>query len=170
MKLDHIIDNVYFKDAIYLNTDKLDEKDMRNFIEFIKKETDLDIQNKIYVHELFSLKNSHFIGRNNSIIDKFKIILSDDSNIKIAFMDENFQGKIHDVSYKDILDMKLEEVDDPVNYYYEAYRLTIYMKDNSILTLDTSTSVSQIRKDMDKFLINLKENFDNYNQQHKESN
>ena len=59
--------------------------------------------------------------------------------------------------------MELEEVEDPVNYYYEAYRLTINMKDDSILILDTSTTISQIRKDSDKFLINLKKTFDKYN-------
>ena len=37
------------------------------------------------------------------------------------------------------------------------------MKDRSKLILDTSTSVSQIRKDMDRFLNDLKESFDKYN-------
>ena len=37
MKLDAIIDNVYFKKSINLNTDNVDEKDMKNFIKFIKK-------------------------------------------------------------------------------------------------------------------------------------
>ena len=39
MKLDGIIDNVYFKQSIRSNTDNVSENDMKNFIEFIKKET-----------------------------------------------------------------------------------------------------------------------------------
>ena len=37
MKLDGIIDNVYFKQSIRSNTDNVSENDMKNFIEFIKK-------------------------------------------------------------------------------------------------------------------------------------
>ena len=162
MKLDAIIDNVYFKKSINLNTDNVDEKDMKNFIKFIKKEIPSHMQNKIYVHKLFSLKDNHFEGENSSIIDKFKVILCDENNIKVASMDENHQGQISTISYDDIENMELKEVDDPTNPYYEAYRLTINMKDKSSLILDTSTSVSQIRKDMDRFLISLKETFDKF--------
>ena len=37
MKLDGIIDNVYFKQSIRSNTDNVSENDMKNFIEFINK-------------------------------------------------------------------------------------------------------------------------------------
>ena len=50
MKLDCIIDNVYFKQSIRSNTDNVSENDMKNFIEFIKKETPKKIQSKIYIH------------------------------------------------------------------------------------------------------------------------
>ena len=46
MKLDGIIDNVYFKQSIRSNTDNVSENDMKNFIEFIKKETPKKIQSK----------------------------------------------------------------------------------------------------------------------------
>ena len=78
-------------------------------------------------------------------------------------MDKNHKGQISTIHYDDIEKMDLKEVDDKKNPYYEAYRLTIYMKDRSKLILDTSTSVSQIRKDMDRFLNDLKESFDKYN-------
>ena len=112
---------------------------------------------------MYALKNNHFEGENSSIINKFKVILSDDNSIKIATMDKNHKGQISTIHYDDIEKMDLKEVDDKKNPYYEAYRLTIYMKDRSKLILDTSTSVSQIRKDMDRFLNDLKESFDKYN-------
>ena len=62
----------------------LSENDMKNFIEFIKKETPKKIQSKIYIHSLYALKNNRFEGENSSIINKFKVILSDDNSIKIA--------------------------------------------------------------------------------------
>ena len=158
MKLDGIIDNVYFKQSIRSNTDNVSENDMKNFIEFIKKETPKKMQSKIYIHSLYALKNNRFEGENRSIINKFKVILSDDNSIKIATMDKNHKGQISTIHYDDIEKMDLKEVDDKKNPYYEAYRLTIYMKDRSKLILDTSTSVSQIRKDMDRFLNDLKEN------------
>ena len=155
MKLDGIIDNVYFKQSIRSNTDNVSENDMKNFIEFIKKETPKKIQSKIYIHSLYALKNNRFEGENSSIINKFKVILST--------MDKNHKGQISTIHYDDIEKMDLKEVDDKKNPYYEAYRLSIYMKDRSKLILDTSTSVSQIRKDMDRFLNDLKESFDKYN-------
>lgn len=54
MKLDGIIDNVYFKQSIRSNTDNVSENDMKNFIEFIKKETPKKIQSKIYIHSLYA--------------------------------------------------------------------------------------------------------------------
>lgn len=163
MKLDDILENIYFKDAIHLNADKVNEEDIKNFISFIKEKTNKEMYDKIYVQDLFSLKNNHFVCANNRILNKFKIILFDDDNINIAEMDEKHQGKISIIPFRNILKMELEEVEDLVNYYYEAYRLTINMKDDSILILDTSTTISQIRKDSDKFLINLKKTFDKYN-------
>ena len=83
--------------------------------------------------------------------------------MKIAAFNENHKCQIETLSFNDIENMELIEVDDEENPYYEAYRLTMNMKDKSQLVLDTSTSVSQIRKDMDRFLNNLKVNFDNFN-------
>ena len=112
MKLDGIIDNVYFKQSIRSNTDNVSENDMKNFIEFIKKETPKKIQSKIYIHSLYALKNNHFEGENSSIINKFKVILSDDNSIKIATMDKNHKGQISTIHYDDIEKMDLKEVDD----------------------------------------------------------
>lgn len=163
MNLDDILCHVYFKNAIHLNKDNVDEDDIRNFIEFIKSKINYKMQNEIYVHELFSIKNkNHFVCENDSLIDKFKVIMYDDSSINIATMDKTYKGKISILSFNDISNMELKEVEDPNNYYYDAYELIIYMNDKSKLILNTSMTVSQIRKDMDNFLINLKRTFDKY--------
>lgn len=54
MKLDDILENIYFKDAIHLNADKVNEEDIKNFISFIKEKTNKEMYNKIYVQDLFS--------------------------------------------------------------------------------------------------------------------
>lgn len=163
MKLDGVINNVYFKQSIRGNTDNITEDDMAKFIDCIKQETDLGMQDKIYIHSLYSSINNCFECENSSIIDKFKIILADKTSMKIAVFNENHKCQIETLSFDGIENMELMEVDDEENPYYEAYRLTMNMKDKSQLVLDTSTSVSQIRKDMDRFLNNLKVNFDNFN-------
>lgn len=165
MNLDDILLHVYLKNSIHLNTDNICEKDIENFIEFIKGETDSKIQNKVYVHKLFCVKKNNkdqFECENASLVDKFKVIMYDDNAIKIAEIDKEHKGRISMLSYNDILRIELKEVEDPNNYYYDAYELDIFMNDESKLILNTSLTVSQIRKDMNNFLIGLKKTFDKY--------
>ena len=185
MKIDDLINNKFFNSTIYRNDDDLKLSHIKDFIEHIKETTNEECYNNIYVQGLFCIKNGKFVCKDDTICDKFKIIMFDGSCILIEYIDydlkedidyyekiENriellFKGisfKLNEVkiSYEDIEDMRLDNVSDYNDYEFDAYKLVIHKKSGDNLVLDTSRIHYDIREDMNKFLFNLKESFNDY--------
>lgn len=159
MKIDDLLKIAELKSAIHRNKDRVNMRDLEDFVDNIKKCTSEEIYNNIYIHELFTISDGHYKCKYSHILDKFKIIMIGKLNILVAYINEDYETEISTISYREILRMTIKQVENMLNCKKDAWKLIIEYKNCEQLILDTSSIMCDIRDDMNNFLIELNKDF-----------
>ena len=169
MKIDDIINNSFTNKFISRrksrNNDNVDIDDFEQFIDFIKESTSEKMYNNIFVTGLFDTENGKPLCRDNTILDKFKVIMFSNNGINIAKMtlkDYTLSNDNTSIGFNDIKKIKIEVIETDRDISKSTYKMNILDSNDETMNIGTDKVIDVKIQEMNEFMFGLKKAFDNY--------